>query len=307
MSNPPPAVDRKWTILGVIQWAAAYLKERGIESPRSAAEILLAHALQTDRVQLYVHRDKPLEKAELAVFKELIRRRVRREPVAYILGRKGFWTLDLAVGPEVLIPRPETERLVEAALAVLVKVPEGRCARVLDLGTGSGAVVLALVAEAGRHRYFASDLSIAAVATARRNARAAGVGGRVEFFAADWFSALKRKCEPFDVIVSNPPYVSRSALTELQPEIVRHEPHLALDGGPDGLNSYHAIIGAAGSHLAPGGALLLEIGSDQREAVLRIAAQAGGYDDARCVADYAGCDRVVVLRKKDVAADQKIC
>jgi len=307
MSNPPPAVDRKWTILGVIQWAAAYLKERGIESPRSAAEILLAHALQTDRVQLYIHHDKPLEKVELAVFKELIRRRVRREPVAYILGRKGFWTLDLAVGPEVLIPRPETERLVEAALAVLVKVPEGRCARVLDLGTGSGAVVLALAAEAGRHRYFASDLSTAAVATARRNARAAGVGGRVEFFAADWFSAIKRGCEPFDVIVSNPPYVTRSALTELQPEIVRHEPHLALDGGPDGLNSYRAIIGAAGSHLAPGGALLLEIGSDQREAVLRIAAQAGGYDDVRCVADYAGRDRVVTLRKKDVAADQKIC
>lgn len=307
MSNPPPAVDRKWTILGVIQWAAAYLKERGIESPRSAAEILLAHALQTDRVQLYVHHDQPLVKVELAVFKELIRRRVRREPVAYILGRKGFWTLDLAVGPEVLIPRPETERLVEAALAVLVKVPEGRCARVLDLGTGSGAVVLALATEAGRHRYFASDLSIAAVACARRNARAAGVGGRVEFFAADWFSAIKRGCEPFDVIVSNPPYVTRSALTELQPEIVRHEPHLALDGGPDGLNSYRAIIGAAGSHLARGGALLLEIGSDQREAVLGIAAQAGGYDDARCVADYAGRDRVVALRKKDVAADQKIC
>ncbi|HSO60917.1 MAG TPA: peptide chain release factor N(5)-glutamine methyltransferase [Desulfobacterales bacterium] len=307
MSNPPPAVEPKWTILGVIQWAAAYLKERGIESPRSAAEILLAHALQTDRVQLYVHHDQPLEKAELAVFKELIRRRVRREPVAYILGRKGFWSLDLTVGPEVLIPRSETERLVETALSVLVKVPEGQCARVLDLGTGSGAVVLALAAEAGRHRYFASDLSIAAVACARRNARAAGIGGRVDFFAADWFSAIKRGCEPFDVIVSNPPYVVRSALAELQPEIVRHEPHLALDGGPDGLNSYRAIIGAAGSHLAPGGALLLEIGSDQREAVLGIAAQAGGYDDGRCVADFAGRDRVVALLKKDVAADPKIC
>jgi release factor glutamine methyltransferase len=122
---------------------------------------------------------------------------------------------------------------VEAALAVLVK--SGGAARVLDLGTGSGAVVLALAAEAGRHRYFASDLSIAAVATARRNALAAGVEGRVEFFAADWFSALKQGGAPFDVIVSNPPYVTRSALAELQPEIVRHEPHLALDGGPDGL------------------------------------------------------------------------
>jgi release factor glutamine methyltransferase len=298
MSNPPSATDLEWTILRVIMWAAAYLKERGIESPRSAAEILLAHALRTDRVQLYVHHDKPLEKAELAAFKDLIRRRMQREPVAYIVGRKGFWTLDLAVGPEVLIPRPETERLVEAALAVLVKVPEGRCARVLDLGTGSGAVVLALAAEAGRHRYFASDLSIVAVTTARRNALAAGVGDRVEFFAADWFSALKQGSEPFGLIVSNPPYVTRSALAGLQPEIVCHEPHLALDGGPDGLKSYRAIIGTAGSHLAPGGSLLLEIGSDQREAVQRIAAQTGGYEEVQCLADYAGRDRVVALRKK---------
>jgi release factor glutamine methyltransferase len=307
MSNPPPAVDPVWTILRVILWAAAYLKERGIESPRSAAEILLAHALRTDRVQLYVHHDQPLEKAELAAFKELIRRRVRREPVAYIVGRKGFWTLDLAVGPEVLIPRPETECLVEATLAVLVKFPDGRCARVLELGTGSGAVVLALAAEAGRHRYFASDLSSAAAATARSNAHAAGVGGQVEFFAADWFSAFKQGGEPFDVIVSNPPYVVHSALAELQPEIVHHEPHLALDGGPDGLKSYRAIIGAAGSHLAPGGVLLLEIGCDQREAVQRVAAQAGGYEDIQCAADYAGRDRVVALRKKGVAANQKIC
>jgi len=303
MSNPPPPADLEWTILRVIQWAAAYLKERGIDSPRSAAEILLAHALGTDRVQLYVHHDKPLEKAELAAFKELIRRRVRREPVAYIVGRKGFWTLDLAVGPEVLIPRPETECLVEAALAVLMKAPAGRCARVLDLGTGSGAVVLALAAEAGRHRYFASDLSIAAVAFARRNAHAAGLGGRVEFFAANWFSALKQEGEPFDLIVSNPPYVVRSVLAELQPEIVRYEPPLALDGGRDGLKSYRAIIGAADSHLAPGGALLLEIGSDQREAVQRIAAQAGGYNESQCIADYAGRDRVVALRKKGVAAE----
>jgi release factor glutamine methyltransferase len=303
MSNPPPAADPGWTILRVILWAAAYLKKHGVESPRSAAEILLAHALRTDRVQLYMHHDQPLEKGELAAFKELIRRRVRREPVAYIVGRKGFWTLDLAVGPEVLIPRPETECLVEAALAVLGKVPERRCARVLDLGTGSGAVVLALAAEAGRHWYFASDVSIAAVAIARRNAHAVGVGGRVEFFAADWFCALKPGGEPFDVIVSNPPYVARSALAELQPEIVRHEPHLALDGGRDGLKSYRAIIGTAGSHLVSDGVLLLEIGSDQREAVQRIAAQVGGYDDVHCVKDYAGHDRVVALRKKDVAVD----
>jgi hypothetical protein len=203
--------------------------------------------------------------------------------------------------------RPEVEEMVEAARSVaeasadrLVAEASGR-AKTHFAAERARVETLVAIDDPGR------PALLAAVAFARRNAFAAGVEGRVEFFAADWFGALKPGGEPFDVIVSNPPYVTHSALSELQPEIVHHEPHLALDGGPDGLKSYRAIIGAAGSHLAPGGALLLEIGSDQREAVQRIAAQAGGYDDVQCVADYAGRDRVVTLRKKGVAADQKIC
>ena len=300
MLNPPPAADPGWTVLKVLQWAAAFLKERGIDSPRSTAELLLAHALNTDRVQLYVRHDQPLERPELAVFKQLLLRRLRREPAAYILGRKGFWTLDLTVTPDVLIPRPETECLVEAALAVLKKHPAGR-SRVLDLGTGSGAIVLALAVEAPEHRYFACDISPAAVGIAGRSAAQAGVSGCVQFWVAGWFSALKPGGAVFDLIVSNPPYVPSAAIDCLAPEIALHEPRLALDGDADGLRSYRALIGEAYRYLAPGGSLLLEIGADQRRAVQQLAEQAGAYEGFGWSRDYSGRDRVVWLRKKDVA------
>jgi release factor glutamine methyltransferase len=189
---------------------------------------------------------------------------------------------------------------VEAALAVLKTHPAGRC-RVLDLGTGSGAIVLALAAEAPEHRYFASDVSPEAAAIARLNAAEEGVSGRVDFWAASWFSALKPGRALFDLIVSNPPYVASAAVDRLAPEIALHEPRLALDGDADGLRSYRAIIGEAYRHLAPGGRMLLEIGFDQRQAVQQIAEQAGAYEGFRCSRDYSGRDRVVFLRKKDVA------
>ena len=301
MSKPSPAANLEWTVLKVLQWAAPYLAARGIDSPRATAEILLAHALHTERVQLYVHHDQPLEPAELAAFKQLLRRRLRREPVAYIVGWKGFWTLELTVTPEVLIPRPETEGLVEAALAALKALPNGRTARVLDLGTGSGAVVLALAAEAPGHRYFASDISPAAIAVARRNAEAAGVSDRVFFWAADWFSALPPTRAVFDLVVSNPPYVATGEIDGLPPEIARYEPRLALDGDVDGLRSHRAIVAAAHRYLAPGGRLLLEIGCDQGRAVQRMVEQSGHYVGFQCARDYSGRERVVSVRKKDVA------
>jgi release factor glutamine methyltransferase len=306
MPTPPPAANLSWTIRRILQWAEGYLKDRGIESPRSAAELLLAHALGTDRLHLYMHHDKPLEKTELAVFKEFIRRRIRREPVAYIVGRKGFWSLDLNVTPAVLIPRPETECLVEAALAFLAGRAPVPAARILDLGTGSGAIVLALASDLPLPHFFASDVSSEAVAVARRNAAAAGLSDRVRYFVGDWLSAV-RPDAVFDLIVSNPPYVPRKELWGLQPEIVGYEPRLALDGDEDGLRSYRAIIPAAHFHLKPGGALMLEIGSGQREAVRRLAGQAGAYDAYRCHRDYGGHDRVVTMQKKDVASPLQGC
>jgi release factor glutamine methyltransferase len=285
-----------WTILRVVQWATSYLQARGIDSPRAGAELLLAHALGMERVQLYMHHDKPLQPEELSAFKELIRRRVRREPVAYIVGRKGFWTLDLRVTPAVLIPRPETEGLVEAALKELARLPAG--ARVLDLGTGSGAIVLALAAEAPMHRYAALDISLAAVLTARQNAREAGLAGGVDFFVADWCDACRTDAAPFDLIVANPPYIPTGELPDLQPEIARYEPRLALDGDADGLGGLRAIGGQAHRCLKDGGALILEIGHNQKDRVQRILAASGRYGEALCAADAAGNDRVMVARKK---------
>ena len=301
MPNPQPPTISEWTILRVLQWARNYLKSRGIESPRSAAEILLAHALGTDRVHLYMHHDQPLDKSELALFKSFILRRLQREPVAYIVGRKGFWSVDLAVTPAVLIPRPETERLVEAALAWLADRGPASTAEVIDLGTGSGAIVVAMASEAGQHRFFASDVSPEAVAIARRNAVTAGVAERVRFFVGDWLSAVRRR-PVFDLIVTNPPYVASGEWSELQPEIVHYEPRQALDGDEDGLLSYRTIVGTAHRHLKPGGTLMMEIGCGQREAIGLLAEQSEAYDGYNCFKDYSGHDRVVIMQKKMIAS-----
>lgn len=298
MPSPQQADNpQQWTVLRLLRWAVGYLKTRGVESPRAAAEILLAHVLHLQRVDLYMRHDQPLVPAELSAFKEAIRRRLRREPVAYIVGRKGFRNLEVGVTPEVLIPRPETELLVEQALSLLRERPGDAAARVLEIGIGSGAVLIALATEAPRHRFFGCDLSPAAIAVAHANAWASGVSGRVRLWAADWFGGLRTGCR-FDLIVSNPPYVRSSEIDGLQPEVSQHEPRLALDGGTDGLRSYREILAAAPGYLAPGGSLVLEIGSDQRAAVQRLAAASGGYSDFACRSDYAGHDRVVTLQKK---------
>jgi release factor glutamine methyltransferase len=306
MPNPSPPTSSEWNILRILQWATGYLKNRGIESPRSAAELLLAHALETDRVHLYMHHDQPLEKPELALFKTFIQRRLQGEPVAYIVGRKGFWSLDLGVTPAVLIPRPETERLVEAALDWLAARGTGSAAAVMDLGTGSGAIVLSIASESSGHRFYASDLSPEAIAVARRNAMTAGIAERVRFFVGDWLGALRRG-PIFDLIVSNPPYIATGEWSQLQPEIVRYEPRLALDGDVDGLRCYRAIVATAHHHLKPGGALMLEIGCDQGEAVRRIAETNGAYAEFNCLKDYSSRDRVVTMRKKNVASAYKDC
>lgn len=306
MPNPPPRTNPEWTILRILQWASSHLKKRGIESARSAAEILLAHALGTDRVYLYMHHDQPLEKTELALFKTFIQRRLQREPVAYIVGHRGFWSLELGVTPAVLIPRPETERLVEAALTWLAGRTAGSAADVMDLGTGSGAIVVAIASQASVHRFFASDLSAEAIAIARHNAVTAGVAEQVRFFVGDWLDAVHRG-PVFDLVVSNPPYVATEEWAELQPEIVHFEPRLALDGDEDGLRCYRAIVGTAFHHLKPGGVLMMEIGCDQREAVRRIAEGSGAYEAFNCLKDYSGHDRVVTVRKKDIASAYKDC
>ncbi len=292
-SRPP-----EWTIIKLLKWATTYFRSHDIESPRASAEILLAHALDLGRIDLYLRYDQPLDGEELSRFKALIKRRLKREPVAYIIGQKGFWSIDLNVSGDVLIPRPETECLVDAALEALSAATPDGGQRILELGTGSGAVVLALATQHADRLYYASDISLSAIRIARDNARRLNLEKSIRFFGGDWFAPLNPECGCFDLILSNPPYIKSEELEDLQPEIFNFEPIRALDGGPDGLSSIRRIIDQAHRYLNPGGILLLEIGHDQKADVQQLMEHCGQYDQFVCIPDYGGRDRVVQMRKK---------
>jgi release factor glutamine methyltransferase len=298
MQNQPTSQDPEWTIIKLIEWTTSYFKSHDIESPRTSAEILLAHALNLNRIDLYLRYDQPLSSKELSPFKTLIKRRVKREPVAYIVGTKEFWSMDLAVTPEVLIPRPETECLVEAALDLLPNNPIMKQQRILELGTGSGAVILALASERPNHLFFASDRSMNAVELAQKNARHHGLDNAVNFFCADWFRAMKASSVPFDMIISNPPYIPTQNIAKLQPEIYRYEPTSAIDGHEDGLGCLQLIINDAHSYLNRQGHLLLEMGHDQKKPIQKIIERCAVYEDIIFSKDYSGYNRIVQMQKK---------
>jgi len=287
-----------WTPIKLIQWAAAYFDSHQIDSPRATAEILLAHAISAKRIDLYLRYDQPLNSDELSHFKTLIKRRINREPVAYIVGRKEFWSMDLEVNRNVLIPRPETECLVERALESLAADSNPGCKSILELGTGSGAVVVALASENSRHSYMGTDISSDAVRVARQNSMRHGLGAKIRFMVADWFAPFDAKSGLFDLIVSNPPYIRSGDLKRLQPEIHVYEPVAALNGAKDGLRYLRHIIQCAYLYLKPAGALLLEMGHDQKEPLKQIIDACGQYEDAKFYKDYSGHDRIVSMRKR---------
>jgi len=278
------------TVPAALREAAAGLAARGVEAPRSEAERLLAHVLGTDRLTLLLAPERVLTAPERAALGAAVARRAGGEPLQHILGTQPFRGLTLAVGPDVLIPRPETEELIDAALAAL---PAGGAATALDLGTGSGCIALALAHERPDLSVTAVDASGAALAVARENARRNGLEAQVRFLEGDLYAPLG-DCAPFHLIVSNPPYLTPSEWTEAPPE-VRAEPRAALVGGADGLAFYRRIFEGAGRHLAPGGAVVVEIGWTQGDAVARIAREAALA--ATVARDLAGRDRIVTARR----------
>jgi len=273
-----------WTVLKLLRWTADYFAGHGIDTPRLDAELLLAATLGLDRVGVYVNFERPLQAEELASFREQVKRRAAREPLAYILGHAEFWSLSFLVTPAVLIPRPETELLVEASLPRL----DGQ-ARILDVGTGSGALAIALAHELPQCAVTAIDVSAAALAVAAENARRNGVAARIGFVQHD---LMELPPGPFDLIVANPPYIPSGDLATLMPEVRDYEPRLALDGGADGLAAYRALAAQAGVALAPGGWLLVEVGTGQARAVQELFAGAG-LQEIFVSRDLAGIERVV--------------
>jgi release factor glutamine methyltransferase len=300
MQKQTKTTKPQWTILKLLKWTTSFFQSLHLDDPRTTAEMLLAHTLRSERIDLYLQYDKPLSERELAQFKVYIKRRAAREPVAYIIGRKGFWEKDFRVTKDVLIPRPETECLVTAALDVLEQ--NRSCdnldgsKRVLELGTGSGAVILSLAAEKKAHRFFATDLSLKALEVARKNAEISDLCENVHFISGDWLMPFKTATGLFDMIVSNPPYIRTSEIATLQPEIASYEPLKALDGGSDGLRAIRYIIHCAYDYLVPQGSLILEIGHDQKNDVLEMVNTSGKYHDVDFIKDYAGHHRVVHLR-----------
>jgi len=284
------------TLLHLLTITQNYFREKGIESARLDAELLLCHCLGLDRIGLYLEHDRPLQEQEVQAYRELVRRRAAYEPVAYITGRRYFWTLELHIDRGVLIPRPETEVLVERALEFLATLDVAR-PRVLDIGTGSGAIALALAAEMPHLDIVALDASAQPVACARANAERLGFAARVRVEQAQFPDDCALATGPYDLIVSNPPYIPSGDIESLAPDIREYEPRPALDGGPDGLDLYRRWVPHCAQLLATGGSLMLEIGYDQGPAVAELLEESGHFNNSEVVRDYARLDRVVICRK----------
>jgi len=285
------------TLRGALIEAAELLRGAGIESAHLDAEVLLCHVLRIEQAEFYLGVDSAIRIEDERRVRELLLRRVKREPLAYITGRKEFWSLDFAVTPDVLIPRPDTELLVELTLERAQWYPCQSSLRILDVGTGSGAIAISLAKELPEAQIWAVDVSAAALKIARVNSARHGVASRIRFLQGDLFEPVSEPEKSFDVIVSNPPYIRSGELSELAPEIRDWEPTIALDGGPDGLATYRRIVDKASRYLVPGGHVLLEIGDETDKAVAELAARAGDYGTASVHQDYAGKDRVIAATR----------
>jgi release factor glutamine methyltransferase len=290
---------RTWRVLDLIEWTTEYFGRQRVDTPRLDAELLLAHALRTNRMGLYLDLHRVVNGPQLALYRTLVRRRRERVPVAYLVGQKEFYGLSFAVAPDVLIPRPETEVLVETALDRLRQWPADAQVRVLDVGTGCGAIAVALARSlVGRPlRVVATDISAAALVIAEANAVTAGVAGIVEFRHGDLLEPVRHD-ETFHVIAANLPYVPTADIGALEPEVSRHEPRLALDGGADGLACVARLARDAGRALTERGWLCLEVGQGQAARVSSLLTDAGGYSVPEVVCDYGGVERVVAARRR---------
>lgn len=282
-----------WTVSRLLTWTADFLKKKGSDSPRLDAEVLLSHVLEWPRVKLYTHFEDEVGERAKATYRDLVKRRSEGAPVAYLVGKKEFFSMDFAVSSVVLIPRPDTETAVVAALDCLKGRPSPH---VVDVGTGSGCIALAIAKGCPTARVIAIDVSPEALGVATSNAASLNLADRVDFRQGDLLEPVVGE-GPFDLIVSNPPYIPTSDIDELEQGVRDYEPHLALDGGPDGLRIVQRLVASAAESLVPGGSLVIEIGSAQEEAVRSLISEVEGLVLAPTIRDAANHPRVILARR----------
>ncbi len=287
------------TLLESLNQTTSRLKDRRIENPRLNAELLLARSLSLSREGLYRNLSSPLGEKEKKVLEKMIQRRVSGEPLQYILGEQEFWSVDLKVDSRVLIPRPETELLIEQSLPILSEISLKRIPSVLEIGTGSGAIAIALAKEVSNIFLVATDISGDALTLAKENAKSAGVQDRMKFVCGDLFSPLQpaNGGARFDLILSNPPYIVRRKIDTLAREVKEHEPRIALDGGEDGLAFYRRIIPEVPFYLREGGWLLLEVALGQCGDVSGMIEVGGNFLEPQCIPDLSGIGRLVKAQR----------
>jgi len=285
-----PGLKDGASVLEALNLLAQAFRTAGIEDADVDARLLVGHALHLDRARLIAQSDRILEAREINVINALAARRLKREPVSRILGQKEFWSIALAITPDVLVPRPETETVVEGALDFVVRGGlRMERLRILDIGTGSGALLLALLRELPNATGIGTDISTGALKVARENAGRCGVEGRCTFVVCDIASVVEG---PFDLLVSNPPYIAHDEITSLAPEVKNYDPTVALDGGDDGLAAYRAIAADAKRLLAPGARMFVELGAGQEAAVRDLFTNVG-LTAGTARADLAGIPRVL--------------
>lgn len=277
-----------WTISSLLNWTVNYFKSKNIQSARLDAEVLLSHVLRQERIYLYVHFDEPMEQNELNKFREYVKKRAQHVPIAYIIGEREFMGLPFKVTKDTLIPRPDTEILVEN---VLNNVDKDKEIEIVDIGTGSGAIILSLLVNLPKAQGKTVDISSKAIEVAKENAVNLQVNDRCEFFVGDLFAPLNGN--KFDVIVSNPPYIPKKDIATLEADVREYEPVSALTDGGDGLSYYRRLLSEGKAYIKENGFIALEIGIYQSEDVKQIAMD-NGWKNIKIIKDYAGIDRVVL-------------
>lgn len=292
---PPPVTEQVWTLGALLDWTAKHLAAKGVESARLDAEVLLAHVVGCKRIDLYGIRFADVASPEVRqAYRDLIRRRLEGCPVAYLVGRKEFYGLKLKVSPAVLIPRPDSEHIVLECLTLAKTMTNPR---ILDIGTGSGNLPIAIAKHLPTARLTAIDVSADALQIARENAAKHGVTERIRFLQGDLFQPLAPD-ETFDIIVSNPPYIASEDMPKLPVGVRQYEPHTALDGGPGGFAVFDRLIAEGRGHLAPGGHLILEIGSPQEKPARERLSAIPEFSLFPTIFDFSGHPRVLHVERK---------